>query len=83
VFAVNPTSNTLSEINSASTTSALSPSVGYQSGTGLFNNPEALAVDNAGNVWVANQGNSTVVELIGLATPVTTPLSAMKPGVAP
>ncbi len=39
------------------------------------------ATDNAGNVWVAYQGISTVSEISGSATPVATPLSAMKPGV--
>jgi hypothetical protein len=83
VWVANSGNNTVSEINSASTTSALSPSVGYQSGTGLIKTPSAIAVDNSGNVWVANQGNSTVTEIIGSATPVTTPLAAQAPGVAP
>jgi streptogramin lyase len=83
VWVTNPISNTVSEVNSSSTTSTLSPSVGYQSGSGAFNNPTSIAVDNSGNVWVTNQGNSTVAEIIGSTTPVSTPLSAMKPGVAP
>jgi streptogramin lyase len=83
VWVANSGNNTVSEINSSSKTSALSPSVGYQSGTGLINSPSAIAADNSGNVWVANQGNSTVTEIIGSATPVTTPLAAQAPGVAP
>ncbi len=83
VWVANSGNNTVSEINSSSTTSTLSPSVGYQSGTGLIKTPSAIAVDNSGNVWVANQGNSTVTEIIGSATPVTTPLAAQAPGVAP
>jgi len=83
VWVANSGNNSLSEINSSSTTSTLSPSVGYQSGTGLVNGASAIAVDNSGDVWVANQGNSTVTEIIGSATPVTTPLAAMAPGVEP
>lgn len=90
VWVANSGNNTVSEINSAAplvsgtySATTLSPSAGYQSGTGLLNSPSAIAVDNAGNVWVANQGNSTVTEIIGSANPVATPLSAMKPGVEP
>jgi hypothetical protein len=83
VWVANTGNNTVSEISSSSTTSTLSPSVGYQSGTGLIKTPSAIEVDNSGNVWVTNQGNSTVTEIIGSATPVTTPLAAQAPGVAP
>jgi hypothetical protein len=83
VWTANAGNNTVSELNSSVTSSALSPSVGYQSGTGLLNSPSAIAVDNSGNVWVTNQGNSTVTEIIGSAAPVTTPLAAMAPGALP
>ena len=43
---------------------------------GTINGAEGIAVDLSGNVWVANSGNNTVSELIGLATPVVTPLQA-------
>lgn len=65
------------------TSTTLSPSTGYQSGTGLISTPTAIAVDNSGNVWVTNKGNSTVTEIIGSANPVTTPLSLQQPGVEP
>lgn len=83
VWVANSGNNTVSEVNSSSQYTTLSPSVGYQSGTGAVNTPSAIAVDNAGNVWVTNQGNSTVTEIIGSGNPVATPFSAMKPGVAP
>ena len=83
VWVANSGNSTVSEINSSTQYAALSPSAGYQSGTGAVNTPSAIAVDNSGNVWVTNQGNSTVMEIIGSATPVTTPLSLQKPGVAP
>ncbi len=83
VWLANSGNNTVSEVNSSSQFATLSASAGYQSGTGLVNAPSGIAVDNAGNVWVSNQGNSTVTEIIGSATPVTTPLAAQAPGVAP
>ncbi|MGO9451900.1 MAG: hypothetical protein ACLQDV_12815 [Candidatus Binataceae bacterium] len=44
------------------------------SGAG-FNGPSGVAIDAAGNVWVANDGGS-VAEIVGLARPVLTPLVA-------
>jgi hypothetical protein len=41
-----------------------------------FNGPGGVAVDASGNVWVTNYGGNSVSELIGLATPVKTPLVA-------
>jgi hypothetical protein len=43
---------------------------------GTIHGAEGIAVDLSGNVWVANSTNNTVSELIGLATPVVTPLQA-------
>lgn len=37
--------------------------------------PTALAIDGSGNAWATDQGNSIVVEYIGVATPVATPLA--------
>jgi hypothetical protein len=31
-------------------------------------------VDSAGSLWIANSGNNTVTEVIGVAAPVTTPI---------
>jgi hypothetical protein len=42
---------------------------GYQSG--LPNGSLSIAVDTAGNVWVADPGTDTIGELVGAATPVT------------
>ena len=41
-----------------------------------LNQPEGLAIDGAGNIWVSNNGNSTLSEMIGAAAPVVTPLAA-------
>ena len=45
-------------------------------GGGTISAAEGIAVDLSGNVWVANSGNNTVSELVGLGTPVVTPLQA-------
>ncbi len=42
-----------------------------------------IAVDPSGNIWVANYSGSTVLEIIGVGTPVVTPLSSMQYGVKP
>jgi DNA-binding beta-propeller fold protein YncE len=51
-----------------------------------MNFPKGIAVDPSGNVWVANSGvtasvtggvnANSVTELVGVATPVQTPLAA-------
>jgi hypothetical protein len=49
--------------------------------------PSATAVDGSGNVWILNgnctglnfAGEDTVIELIGAATPVITPVAAGLP----
>jgi len=45
------------------------------------NNPKSLAIDGSGNVWIAgisanNHGPYSVVEIVGVAAPAVTPLSA-------
>ncbi len=43
-----------------------------------INSPECgLAIDQSGNVWVADDGTCSVVEIIGAATPVKTPLQGL------
>jgi len=69
----------LSELTNSAT--AITGTSGYQGG--VLNNPSYLAIDASGNVWVSNAGNNTVTELIGVATPVVTPLSAQRPGARP
>lgn len=63
---------TLSEFSS--TGAALSPSTGFY---GSANNcrGQGLAIDSSGNVWVScDSATQPVVEYIGLAAPVSTPL---------
>jgi len=60
---------------------AITTSMGYQSGN--LNAPSWIAIDASGDVWVPNQGANSVTELIGVASPTVTPLSALQPGVRP
>jgi hypothetical protein len=69
----------LSEFNNAGT--AITGTSGYQSGK--LDNPSSIAIDGSGDVWIPNASASTVTEIIGVAAPTVTPLSALKPGVLP
>jgi sugar lactone lactonase YvrE len=51
----------------------LSPSAGFGSDASL-SAPFGLAIDASGNVWVSNQGSSTITQFLGAATPVKTPV---------
>ncbi|WP_158822294.1 NHL repeat-containing protein [Granulicella sp. S156] len=61
----------------SSTGACLSGSNGYTGGN--LNFPIGIAVDSSGNVWVANQSGNSVTEMIGIATPVITPIAAGLP----
>jgi hypothetical protein len=69
----------LAEFNNAGAT--LSPA-GYQAG-GPLNGASFIAIDGSGDVWVPVKTSSTVVEVIGAATPTVQPLSALSFGVEP
>jgi streptogramin lyase len=69
----------LNELAGAGTTApgtSLSPAAGIGGDAGLLE-AYALAIDASGDIWVTNQGNSTLTKFIGLATPVKTPLSGL------
>jgi streptogramin lyase len=61
------------------TGAAISPTAGVY-GTGGYgldaglSNPFSIAVDTAGNVWVSNEGKTSITMFFGLATPTTTPV---------
>lgn len=61
----------------SNTGAALSPSTGYSSTP--LSTPVAIATDGSGDVWVISRGNESLVELIGAATPVITPICAGLP----
>jgi hypothetical protein len=58
----------------------LSPPTGYILGNsnGLpgayLDSPHSIAIDPSGNVWIANTGIGTVLEMVGTAAPVETPV---------
>jgi hypothetical protein len=70
-MAQNPSLNVGSLFKLASSTPPFQPSLGTAPTnfalavkfTGVVNHPTALAMDSAGNVWLANAGNNTVTEL--------------------
>jgi hypothetical protein len=55
---------------------ALSPATGFQKNTTYLNSGRALAVDQAGNVWVAGDGNSYITEIVGAGVPLFQPYAA-------
>ena len=67
-----PGASTLVELTAAGV--AVSPSTNYNYG-GILDDPLNLAIDPSGNIWVTNYGGSKLVEIIGAAAPVVTPLS--------
>ena len=67
--------NTVTGLSSAGT---ILSGTSFYTGGGL-NGPEGIAVDSSGNVWVPNFLGSSVTEIIGLATPVVTPIAAGLP----
>jgi hypothetical protein len=56
-------------------TVALSPTTGFQKDPTYLNSGRALAVDQAGNVWVAGDGNSFITEIVGAGVPLFQPYS--------
>ena len=70
-------SSALTELAGASNTAApgtvLSPAAGLGLDAGLVE-PQTVAVDASGNLWISNFATSTLTEFIGLAAPVRTPL---------
>jgi len=73
---------TCSGTGNSGSVSELTKSSSY--GTGLnfaasgatFSEPEGLALDGSGNIFVANGEGDSVTQLIGLATPVVTPVQS-------
>lgn len=90
-YVTNRGGNTISVFNMQSGTAAgvtaVSPSTGYEPQymvgntlTAELSGPLNIAADPSGNVWVTDYGNSSIVEIVGLAAPTTTPLSVASNG---
>ena len=74
IFVSNVGGNSISEFSPNGT--AITDASGYQ-GPGL-DEPDGIVIDGSGNLWAANTTASTsnVVEFVGIATPVVTPVVA-------
>jgi streptogramin lyase len=75
VWVANSTGNCITKLSSAG--AILSGSTGYTGG--LLNAPAGIAIDGSGDLWIMNENNSNVIEFIGVATPVITPIAAGLP----
>jgi hypothetical protein len=53
----------------------LSPSTGFQKSSTYLNSARAVAIDQAGNVWVVGDGNNYITELVGSAVPIFQPMA--------
>ena len=55
---------------------SLTPSNGYHAAGSTCQDASGLAIDGSGDVWVSCGGPATLMEYVGAATPVVTPLVA-------
>jgi hypothetical protein len=55
---------------------AQSPATGFQKDAAFLHSGRALAIDQAGNVWVVGSGNNFVTEIVGAAVPIYQPYAA-------
>ena len=83
VWIANYRQGTLSELQGTTANTPgtpISSSSGLGSGAGM-SLPNRVAVDASGNLWASSNGNDRVVEFVGIASPVKTPLIGlpMKP----
>jgi len=75
-FSASGTGGSISEFANDGT--AISPANGFLNGSPQpqIQEPEGLAIDGSGNVWVVDAGDNKLIELVGAARPVVTPLAA-------
>ncbi len=80
VYIADTASSTIRKMTPSGTVTTIAGQAGVQgltdgTGTGsLFNQPEALTVDTAGNIYVADTGNSAIRKItpVGIVTTITT-----------
>lgn len=77
--ASSPTLSQIAGSGAASPGRTLSPSGGWLADAGLLV-PFSLAIDASGNLWITNWGSNSLTEVIGLASPVKTPLNGPPQG---
>jgi hypothetical protein len=67
-----PSTGSVSELNYAGN-GPLSPATGYQKSSAFLHSGRASVVDQAGNVWIAGDGNNFVTEIVGAGVPIYQP----------
>lgn len=71
----NPNYSTwIGEYNSAGV--SLTPASGYHDTGSICEDASGMAIDGSGNLWVSCGGPSSLMEYVGVATPVVTPIVA-------
>ena len=78
IWVTNGPTNSVTELSNAG--AAITGTSGYTGG-GL-NEPYGIAIDGSGNAWVSNHANGaegSMTEMIGVGTPVMTPIAAGLP----
>jgi len=79
VWIANFRGNSITELAGAASAhpgQPLSPAIGWAP-TPTSLQPFAIAIDASGNLWISNFSNNSITQIVGLATPVKTPLSAL------
>lgn len=79
LFVTNAGSNNLAiltDSNSATPGTFLSPATGLGLDANLLQ-PNGVAADASGNLWVASSGDNRLVTFVGLATPIQTPRTGL------
>ena len=79
VWVANRDGNSISAFHNDGT--AITPSTGYTAAN--VSGPRGLAIDLSGNVWITNFTYNSVTEFVGLAAPVSTPISPSTQGRRP
>lgn len=72
--AVDPVSGLSLASQLTATGAALSP-VGYQKAASFLVHGRSIAIDEAGNVWIGQDGSNSVTEIVGAAVPIFQPFS--------
>jgi len=73
MFVTNFTTNSVSELTKSS---SYTIGLNFAPSGAAFNHSQSLAVDGSGNIFAANGSGNSVSQLIGLATPVVTPIQS-------